>query len=762
MHCEKCKTSKIESNDKWLRTQFVLSADDEAERKSNPAFSTKEDGDWICSQCEYSNFSSRRTCRECNAKRSTRPKSKGVIKNVKSNTLKSSSANGRQHGDASHSTTDEIEFAKDSLSVLGPGGTVESIQTTRCNDGYALYVSWRVGVSKGSGQALFEGDGSALLAVEALKSACFGAFNQKLRARDPVHDRDGIYKVNLEGVPLHFDDQSLTRALSKLNLENLVEARVFFKNVGYPEATDSSLAMSSLRSLFTDYSVTDIKLHPAKFGVCKGIIQMETMSDCLKAINALNGKPIEFGVRGGTLSVQMDLRVVVEVKPMVFDVLKPEIERLMFLIRRDPARFFGVKVFLFGVHKSATNSARIILCGNDPASICLARDLYDDLTKPLVLRFDHEAACKAVAAGIQREDELKALRCCLVHSEPAMQCIKIYGASTNRERVRKAVDAMRQKMVIREFKATPAAIRHFQRSDDLKAWTAEYVDFGLFLALNVPRKSVVIAAENESDAMAECVAKIEGVIKEHEDIATVDPKEAESAEAAICGVCFMEIEDDEERFQLSRCGDAFHGECISMQIHAANTRSGTRPILCAKCQCAVSLWDIKAVLGSSPKYKELLAFSVNDFVDGHPNEWRHCPTADCKQIYSVKTKRGDDEKREDGDDHIFNCSECLRVHCLECDVEYHFGLNCDEFKLSKNADQSLAAFLEQYRSDSATQKCPNCGTVTDKLKNTCNHATCVYCHAHFCWKCLWMDSQNNTEGQRVYAHMKRQHGGYYD
>merc|ERR1711933_617100 len=113
---------------------------------------------------------------------------------------------------------------------------------------------------------------------------------------------------------------------------------------------------------------------------------------------------------------------------------------------------------------------------------------------------------------------------------------------------------------------------------------------------------------------------------------------------------------------------------------------------------------------------------------------------------------GDEKKdNDDNNDNIFNCTQCLKQYCLNCDIEYHFGISCKQYNSSNNDanDDSLKLFLNAYNEDKMTQNCPNCGIITDKLPNTCNHATCVYCNAHFCWKCGWMDSSNNKNGNLV-------------
>jgi len=230
-----------------------------------------------------------------------------------------------------------------------------------------------------------------------------------------------------------------------------------------------------------------------------------------------------------------------------------------------------------------------------------------------------------------------------------------------------------------------------------------------------------------------------------------------------CGICFMDIEHDEAFTTLAACTHSFHGDCIAMQLNAACEPTGTRPIVCATCNAALSLSDMSSILNNDEKYKQLLTLCVADHVDASPNKFKHCPTPDCKMIYAARQQQQQEQKDEEDidDDAIFSCAQCMKQYCLNCDAAYHFGLSCASFRLSKNADQSLSEFLSKYNADAKTKNCPNCNTITDKLPNTCNHATCVYCKVHFCWKCMWMDGKDNKNGSLVYAHMRQKHGSFY-
>ena len=613
-----------------------------------------------------------------------------------------------------------------------------------------------------------------------------------MRITDPkkCDGRDGIFKIELSNLPLTFDDELLTRSLAKLNLENFTEARVFMKSVNYAQATDNVLAVTSLNSLFMPFNVMDMKVQQPKYGVCKAIVKLETMKDCLNAINKLNNQQIEFGVRGGKLSVKLDLRIIIELEQNIYDILRPEIEKLMYVIRRDPARFFGVKVFLFGVNKSASDNARIILCGNDPKAMLLARDLYHDLTKPLILKFENKAKCKLVYKYLQRK-EFSKFKCCLVHVLMDVNSMKIYGESNTRDIFKNKVDGFNKNIICYDIKATPLFIRLLRQKshrDILK----KYEESGVYINMDMTQKLVQVIyskglpseqdiemknEDNKDDADQfdfestkqgnECIVYLQEIMKESESTAgnENDGNNKGEANVVLCGICFMDIEENEISYQLKLCTHSFHSDCIAMQLSSAAEPGGTRPIKCATCNGNISLLDFQDILNSSEKYKQLLLFSIYDHINVNPMIYKHCPTPDCKQIYFVKDKNEeegkDENKDDDDDDNLFNCTQCMRQYCLKCDVNYHFGLSCSAYQLSKDADKSLEEFMKKYKAGADSQKCPNCNTITDKLKHTCNHATCVYCQAHFCWKCLWMDSKNNKDGSLVYKHMKAKHGSYY-
>jgi len=378
--------------------------------------------------------------------------------------------------------------------------------------------------------------------------------------------------------------------------------------------------------------------------------------------------------------------------------------------------------------------------------------------------------------------------------------MKIYGKSGIRDKFKNKIDGFNKNIVCHDIKVTPLFIRLLRQKaqqDIIK----NYETFGVYVNMDMTQKLVQViyckglasneeGKDNDDDNDVEmkdddnkdefdfestkrgneCIQYIQQIMKENETTAgDGNDKNMGEANVVLCGICFMDIEEDEISYQLKLCEHSFHSDCIAMQLSSAAEPGGTRPIKCATCNENISLLDFQDILNSNDKYKQLLLFSVYDDININPMKYKHCPTPDCKQIYFVKDKKdnnnaeeGKDENKEnDGDDNLFNCTQCMRQYCLNCQVNYHFGLSCEAYKLSKDADKSLEEFMKKYKAGADSQKCPSCNTITDKLKNTCNHATCVYCHAHFCWKCLWIDKKDNKNGSLVYKHMKAKHGGYY-
>jgi len=208
---------------------------------------------------------------------------------------------------------------------------------------------------------------------------------------------------------------------------------------------------------------------------------------------------------------------------------------------------------------------------------------------------------------------------------------------------------------------------------------------------------------------------------------------------------------------------------LQLQLKSALQPSGVRPIVCSKekCNLPLALSDIENNLTSQSEWDSLLKLCVKDYLSKHGDKYRPCPTPDCLQTYEEKAVLDETEG-------IFHCSSCMRHYCVICGVakqkqqdsslavpvDYHFGIVCDRYQKSQQADSDFEKFMEEYKGDKMNKKCPKCKQWTDKFPQTCNHATCVYCGCHFCWACSFIPDDWKS-GQAVYAHMSKAHTTWY-
>lgn len=78
---------------------------------------------------------------------------------------------------------------------------------------------------------------------------------------------------------------------------------------------------------------------------------------------------------------------------------------------------------------------------------------------------------------------------------------------------------------------------------------------------------------------------------------------------------------------------------------------------------------------------------------------------------------------------IMTCHACKFKTCYTCDVPWHEGITCEEFKQQMEDDPHGAANNAYH--DRHTKQCPKCKWSIEK-KDGCEHMTCI-CGFEFCW-----------------------------
>ena len=99
--------------------------------------------------------------------------------------------------------------------------------------------------------------------------------------------------------------------------------------------------------------------------------------------------------------------------------------------------------------------------------------------------------------------------------------------------------------------------------------------------------------------------------------------------------------------------------------------------------------------------------------------------------------------------YCVKCFECNQDFCIKCNVTWHDGYTCEQYKSMELDEESQNnRYLNKY-----CRECPNCGERIQKQKspeqeiyerNTgmnggtydCHHMECAKCKSHFCWTCM--------------------------
>ena len=101
----------------------------------------------------------------------------------------------------------------------------------------------------------------------------------------------------------------------------------------------------------------------------------------------------------------------------------------------------------------------------------------------------------------------------------------------------------------------------------------------------------------------------------------------------------------------------------------------------------------------------------------------YCPHGRCNRVLDT---RGETEGR---------CPGCDGDFCRKCKVPYHVGASCEEFQaLPEDLKSPEDVALLRVALEEGLRRCPRCGAMVDKTKDTCAHVRCRCGHA-FCYAC---------------------------
>lgn len=186
-----------------------------------------------------------------------------------------------------------------------------------------------------------------------------------------------------------------------------------------------------------------------------------------------------------------------------------------------------------------------------------------------------------------------------------------------------------------------------------------------------------------------------------------------------CPVCLKTAKDGICLLSLSQCEHSCCRSCL--QSYVTVELNEWRPQICCPC-CPIQLHpnDVRGVLDDTELLVRYERMGVRLALSGESDAcW--CPSPDCGYVVLAA-----------------DCSSCPRlecgrpgcssVFCYHCQRTWHPGDSCYTADVDLCRDPSVVSDLKE---------CPLCHIPVLKMDDgSCNHMTCGFCGAEFCWLCM--------------------------
>ena len=167
-----------------------------------------------------------------------------------------------------------------------------------------------------------------------------------------------------------------------------------------------------------------------------------------------------------------------------------------------------------------------------------------------------------------------------------------------------------------------------------------------------------------------------------------------------CPICY----GPKENPVLLSCGHSLCRDCFICQLDQMTFN-------CCECDSLLTIPEINLSQDLNLIEKQA-QYAVEKYLERHPNDFKHCSSAHCSGIVCIDQSQ------------VAHCQSCNKTYCIKCNEPPHPGLDC--------SNEEEALIIEWKKAN--TKPCPKCKNNIEK-NGGCNHITCYYCGAHFCWLC---------------------------
>ncbi|KAL4512950.1 hypothetical protein ABPG72_017635 [Tetrahymena utriculariae] len=149
----------------------------------------------------------------------------------------------------------------------------------------------------------------------------------------------------------------------------------------------------------------------------------------------------------------------------------------------------------------------------------------------------------------------------------------------------------------------------------------------------------------------------------------------------ICKICSDQMSS--LRYQNGQCDHSFHSKCLTLYIRD-QIEHENYPIKCPDIDCNYCIQEsiLKGILDQLEfrKYKQ---FSLQSNIDSNFEEFVWCPSVKCQ--YALIN---------DNNLAILECPVCNKSYCINCKLQQHKDLTCEEYQNSIKANQEEEQIIE--------------------------------------------------------------------
>ncbi|CAN6700640.1 unnamed protein product [Malus baccata var. baccata] len=192
----------------------------------------------------------------------------------------------------------------------------------------------------------------------------------------------------------------------------------------------------------------------------------------------------------------------------------------------------------------------------------------------------------------------------------------------------------------------------------------------------------------------------------------------------LCGIC-VEMKEADEMFRNEGCVHSFCSDCITKHV-ASKIQSNIHVVSCPGLDCRAVL-ELDACMPMLPKevierWNDALCEAM---VLGAQRIY--CPFSDCSTVLMIDNE-GEEAVRES------ECPICHRLFCARCQVPWHPGVDCDEYRRLNEDERGRADLMvKELAKQKKWKRCPRCKYYVEKTQG-CLHITCR-CQFQFCYGC---------------------------